>query len=223
MEKKYVLKVVRSNMTTGNGFKWGGVGETTVAPDWDPTPVCGGGLHGWLNGVGYTGCQSISDSEEALWLALEVEGEVVDLDRKVKFERAKTLFVGKMSEAAAVVAAHAGERGAVIGIVRSAGDESTVSGGDWSTVSGGDESTVSGGDWSTVSGGDESTVSGGDESTVSGREGSTVSGGPGSVLQLAYWDSRTRLVTAYVGENGIKPNTPYRLNKLNQFEEVVGK
>lgn len=29
-----------------NGFKWNPVGEWTVAPDWDPKPVCGGGLFG---------------------------------------------------------------------------------------------------------------------------------------------------------------------------------
>ena len=28
------------------GFRWSQQGEWTVAPDWDPAPVCGGGLHG---------------------------------------------------------------------------------------------------------------------------------------------------------------------------------
>lgn len=28
------------------GFRWKPVGQWTEAPDWDPEPVCGGGLHG---------------------------------------------------------------------------------------------------------------------------------------------------------------------------------
>ena len=325
MEKKYVLKVVRHDMTTRNHFKWGNVGDITVAPDWDPNPKCGGGLHGWLSGVGDIRCQDISESDGARWLVIEVEGEVVSLGGKVKFERGKTVFAGDMREAAAIVADLSGEQGSVIGIIRSGGDRSTVlggchstltggnysavsggdhsivtggdlsivtggehskvSGGDQSTVSGGYHSIVTGGDQSTVSGGDRSIVTGGDLSTVSGGNhsivtgmdrsivnggnystvrggaGSTVTGGVGStltggkyskvtggnfstlmggefstltggefstvkgdnwsVLQLLYWDGRKRLVIAYVGEDGIKPNTPYRLNNDHQFEEVV--
>lgn len=33
--------------------------------------------------------------------------------------------------------------------------------------------------------------------------------------------TRTRLATAYVGENGIKANTPYRLDENHQFKEVI--
>ena len=285
MGKKYVLKVVRRNMTTRDHFKWGDVGDITVAPDWDPNPKCGGGLHGWLSGVGDLRCQNISDSDGARWLVIEVEGEVVSLGGKVKFERGKTVFAGDMREAAAVVANLSGEQGSVIGIIRSGGDRSTVLGGCHSTltggnhsivtggdhsivtgrehskVSGGDQSTVSGGYHSIVTGGDCSTVTGGNYSTVTGWAGSTLTGGVGStvtggnystvtggnystvtggefstvtggefstvkgdnwsVLQLLYWDGRKRLVIAYVGEDGIKPNTPYRLNNDHQFEEVV--
>ena len=28
-----------------NGFYWAAVGQWTIAPDWDPQPRCGGGLH----------------------------------------------------------------------------------------------------------------------------------------------------------------------------------
>ena len=189
MEKKYVLKVVRSDLTTRDGFKWGGVGETTVALDWDPTPECGSGLHGWLNGVGDIRCQSISESDDALWLALEVEGEVVDLGGKVKFEKAKTLYVGTMSEAATVVADLAGEQGPVIGITRSGGDGSTILGGYSSKVSGGSDSVVSGGEGSTVSGGEGSTVSGGDRSMVSGGSHSPASGRSHSTVSGGHWST----------------------------------
>ena len=126
----------------------------------------------------------------------------------------------------------------------SSGDGSTVSGGDGSTVSSGDRSTVSGGDGSNVSSGYRSTVSGGDRSTVSGGDRSTVSGGDGAnsktglaglslatngivqadakgVLAIMRWDKkadRPRLEVAYVGENGIKANVPYRWD--GKFVEV---
>ena len=187
MSKSYVLKVVRSDMTTRNGFKWGGVGETTVAQDWAPTKECGNGLHGWLNGIGDISCQSISAEPGALWLTLEVDTlDVIDLSGKVKFPRALTLFMGSMIEAAVIVAEKANEQGPVIGITRSGGDRSTVSGGNRSMVSGGDRSTVSGGDDSTVSGGEGSTVSGGDRSMVSGGDSSTVSGGYRSTVSGGY-------------------------------------
>ena len=202
---QYVLKVVKPDMTTRGGFKWADVGGTTVAPDWSPMPTCGAGLHGWLSGIGDISCQSISDFEGAIWLALEVEGPVIDLGGKVKFQSAKTLFAGRLTDAASEVARLSGESGPVIGIVRA--------GGDYSTVSGGSRATVSGGDCSTVSGGSGATVSGGDCSTVSG--------GIGAALLLSYWDARTRIVVVYVGEGGVKPHTAYKLNSQHQFEEVV--
>jgi len=37
-----------------DGFQWGGRGEWTIAPDWDPEPKCGHGLHGQSpKGAGY--------------------------------------------------------------------------------------------------------------------------------------------------------------------------
>ena len=42
---KWMLR--RSNDGTSyGGFQWKPVGEWTEAPDWDPMPCCGGGLHG---------------------------------------------------------------------------------------------------------------------------------------------------------------------------------
>ena len=93
----------------------------------------------------------------------------------------------------------------------SGGHGSTVSGGYGSHVSGGAYSRVSGGDYSHVSGGYGSRVSGGYRSHVSGGDGSHVSGGDGSTLHLRYWDgARDRTAVAYVGEDGIEPDTFYK-------------
>jgi len=242
MKYVYALKTVKSDRTSHGGFRWKKRG-VVVAPDWNPDPVCGGGLHAFLRGEGNG---SLADwSTDALWLVLKIpEGTYVDLGGKIKFPRCTVVFCGDRKSATDKLQ-ELGCSGPIIGAYKvggyrstvSGGDRSTVSGGDRSTVSGGDRSTVSGGDRSTVSGGHESRVSGGDRSTVSGGHGSTVSGGhesrvsggyrstvsggDWSVLTLSYYDgTRHRLVTRYVGEDGIRANTKYRLNNAHKFEEV---
>jgi hypothetical protein len=200
MKYVYALKTVKSDLTSHGGFRWKKRG-VVVAPDWNPDPVCGGGLHAFLRGEGNG---SLADwSTDALWLVLQIpEGSYVDLDGKIKFPRCTVVFCGDRKSATDKLQ-ELGCSGPIIGAYKSGGYESTVSGGYGSTVSGGDRSTVSGGYESTVSGGDESTVSGGHE----------------SVLTLSYYDGvRRRLVTRYVGEGGIVANTAYRLNDAHEFE-----
>ena len=172
MSKSLVLKAVSSDMKSYGGFQWPGVGGVAVADDWDASPTCGGGLHGWLNGVGDASCQSWSKSPDAKWLVLSVDTEtLVDLWGKVKFPEAEVVHVGDKKSAGDVILA-TGFIGPVIG----------------ATVTGGDDATVT--------------------------------GGYGAILLLSFYSARKRVVTAYVGENGIKPNTPYRLNEAHEFEDV---
>ena len=188
MSKSLVLKAVSSDMKSYGGFQWPGVGGVAVADDWDASPTCGGGLHGWLNGVGDASCQSWSKSPDAKWLVLSVDTEtLVDLWGKVKFPEAEVVHVGDKKSAGAVILA-TGFIGPVIG--------------------------------ATVTGGDDATVTGGNYAMVTGGGNATVTGGHGAILLLSFYSARKRVVTAYVGENGIKPNTPYRLNEVHEFEEV---
>jgi hypothetical protein len=217
-----VMKVVGPDMRSYGGFLWPESGYVE-APDWDPQPACGRGLHGWLNGQGDYTCQSFTEIDGAKWLILEVDN-FIDLVGKVKFQSCTVVHCGTRQTATNYLL-QAGISGPIIGVTVSGGPNSRVSGGYGSTVSGGDGSTVSGGPnsrvsggygstvvggyGSTVSGGYGSTVSGGDGSTVSGGDGSTVSGGTGSVLILR--DCNYSPKTATVGENGILPDTPYIL------------
>jgi hypothetical protein len=98
------------------------------------------------------------------------------------------------------------------------GDYSTVTGGAGSTVTGGVDSTVTGGDYSTVTGGAGSTVTGGVDSTVIGGVDSIITGEHGSALSIKWYDSfRPRITVAYVGEDGIEPNVPYKLDANRKF------
>lgn len=57
--------------------------------------------------------------------------------------------------------------------------------------------------------------------TLTGGYGSTLTGGDDSTLSIKWWDGhRTRISIAYVGEDGIKPNTPYRLDNNGRFVEA---
>ena len=70
--------------------------------------------------------------------------------------------------------------------------------------------------------GDNGRAVGAAYSTVSGGYGATVSGGYGASLSLKWFDgTRHRFAVAYVGEDGIKPNTKYRLNDKQKFVEVA--
>ena len=292
MSKSLVLKVVSADMKSYGGFQWPGVGGIAVAADWDASPVCGGGLHGWLNGVGYLACQSWSDDPMSKWLVLSVNTDtIVDTDGKVKFPKAEVVHVGDRKSASDVILA-TGFIGPVIGATVTGGDGATVTGGDdatvtggygatvtggnyatvtggcgatvtgrysatvtggdratvtggyGATVKGGDGATVTGGDGATVTGGDDATVTGGygatvkggdratvkggdgakvtggDGATVTGGYGATVKGGCNAVLSLIFYKGRRMTVIVRVGENGIRANTPYKLNDCNKFEEI---
>jgi hypothetical protein len=98
-----------------------------------------------------------------------------------------------------------------------------VTGGHYSTVTGGLRATVTGGDGATVTGGNGATVTGGDRATVTGGNGATVAGGNGATLVLSRQDGeRRRVAVAYVGEGGIEPAVPYRLDGEGVFVPAVG-
>jgi len=51
-----------------------------------------------------------------------------------------------------------------------------------------------------------------------------VSAGENGCIALTWWDGSKRsyrIEVGYIGENGIKPNTPYQLNADHKFEEVI--
>jgi hypothetical protein len=130
VSKSLVLKAVSSDMKSYGGFQWPGVGGVAVADDWDASPTCGGGLHGWLNGVGDASCQSWSKSPDAKWLVLSVDTEtLVDLWGKVKFPEAEVVHVGDKKSAGDVILA-TGFIGPVIGATVTGGDDATVTGGE---------------------------------------------------------------------------------------------
>jgi hypothetical protein len=209
----YILRTCNVYMQSHGGFQWPTEG-VVEAPDWNPAPKCGNGLHGFLWGEGDAALADWSDS--AKWIVAKVAAtDIVDLGGKVKFPRAEVVFVGNRFDATQFIREH-GARGAIIGI--------TLTGGECSTLSGGARSTLTGGARSTLTGGEGSTLTGGEGSTLTGGYGSTLTGGEGSTISIRYYDgARYRIAVAYVGESGIEPNVPYKVNNKGQFVKHEGK
>jgi len=175
----YVLRTCNPDMTSYGGFRWPESGPVE-APDWDASPHCGNGLHGFFWGEGDGGLASWD--ENAKWLVVAVESStIVDIGGKVKFPRGEVVFVGNRFDATQRIRA-LGARGAVVGITLTGGDRATLTGGDRATLTGGDGATLTGGDGATLTGGDRATLTGGDGATLTGGDRATLTGGDGATL-----------------------------------------
>lgn len=106
MNEVLVLKSVNADMTAWSNFRYPRSGWVQC-DEWDPTAVCGGGLHGFLWGQG-DGDYATS-APDAKWLVLRVaSGDIVNMIDKVKFRGGYVVFVGTRSEAAAYIREHGG-------------------------------------------------------------------------------------------------------------------
>ena len=110
MEQRQIDSLVKEALETGNwmlrrsdggkaygGFQWNPVGEWTEAPDWNPQPVCGGGLHGSApEAFGYF------ERRPTIEFCI-TEGKRVTIgDDKIKVPRAMILLVNQLPEGLSV-------------------------------------------------------------------------------------------------------------------------
>ncbi|NMZ77521.1 hypothetical protein HBO32_30965 [Pseudomonas nitroreducens] len=223
------------------------VGAMVEAPDWKKNDECGNGLHGWLFGQGDHGCSSSINEEGAKWLVVEVIlSDTIALGGKVKFPRCTIRHIGDKASATqfleeneqrakdvAVIGAcrQVGEKSVVqVGALgtasagnegtASAGYKGTASAGYKGTASAGNEGTASAGYKGTASAGNEGTASAGNEGTASAGYKGTASAGEKGEIRIRYWDKkaeRYRTVIGYIGEDGLEPNTPYKLDDNRKF------
>ena len=214
-----VLRVCRADMSSRSGFSWPAeVGAEVSAPDWKNNKECGNGLHGWLYGQGDHSCVSYWEDAEAKWMVLEVpSADIVMLGGKCKFPSAVVRFVGTKSAAADFILANEPQalNGAVIGACLKVGDGEVVLVGSLGTATAGYRGTATAGESGTATADYRGTA-------TAGNYGTATAGESGE-LRIQRWDdkaSRYRTVLGYVGENGIKADTAYRLNDKHEFEEV---
>ncbi len=109
-----------------------------------------------------------------------------------------------------------------------AGYKGTATAGRWGTATAGRWGTATAGRWGTATAGDKGTATAGDEGTATaGDEGTATAGYKGTAtagekgeIRIRYWDEkadRYRTVIGYIGEDGLEPNVPYRLNADHKF------
>ena len=213
---RFILRTCQPDGTSRNGFRWPlVVGEVAVAPDWNDRRECGGGLHGLPDGVGDGTLLDWSDG--AVWLVAEVPADagLVDLDGKVKVERCIVAHVGDRVSCAEFLVAQ-GCDGAIVARTATAGDGGTATAGDGGTATAGNDGTATAGDGGTATAGYRGTATAGD--------GGTATAGDGGLIGILWWDvasSCYRRNFAEVGDGGLKPNTPYRLDSdTHEFVEV---
>ena len=203
-DKVLILRSTGPDRKSHGGFQWPESGYVE-APDWDPDPSvsCGNGLHGLLWGQGAIGLTS-PGATDRVWQVVEVDpADIADVNvpDKVRFRCGTVLLsTADRVKAASLVAASA-PAGIVVPFgSATAGYRGSATAGDYGSATAGDYGTATAGYGGTATAGDYGTVC------------------------VKWWDGdRYRLVVGYVGEDGIEPNTPYRVvdGKLVAADEAV--
>jgi hypothetical protein len=198
------LKSLPANRKAYNGFEWPAeVGVIVEAPDWTPAAMCGGGLHGLIDGRGNVGLLRLD--KDAIWYAFEsvdAEGNVSDDDAvaidcdKGKCRRAIIRAVGTREQATSWLVA-AGCTGVHFG-------------------------TATAGNYGTATAGNEGTATAGDEGTATAGNRGTATAGNGGILIIHWWNGdRSNPSVAKVGNDGIMPNVAYRLDGDGKFIKAI--
>ena len=180
----YGLRTCNADMTSRGGFAWPREGWVE-APDWDPSPECGGGLHFLRNGEG--DADLLSHDADAVWqVIMSYESETVDIDNtKSKAKRCNVLLSGPWHEATAKLRSLVGSDKRIPYVCETAGDRSVQTAGYYSVQTAGDRSVQ------------------------------TAGGGSVLICRWCdVTTGHFRISVAIVGNGGtLKPNTPYRVSK----------
>ena len=145
MSKVLILRVCNKDRASFDGFQWPESGPVECPPPdpkkpgshWDPKPVFGNGLHGWLwgEGDGYLG----TVFPDSRWLVVEVlESDIVYLDGCVKFPKGEVVFCGSRSKAADYLASYDNIYKVIIGRTLAVGDGESAHVGDYGYAMAGD-------------------------------------------------------------------------------------
>ena len=194
---RLILRTCKADGTSYHDFKWPSeVGALVEAPDWDPSPCCGGGLHGYLWGEGHG--QQLRQEDDAIWQVVEVpdDDEIVHIteydaaDLKMKFCRGSMAFSGSRDDAIAYVAERAPGK-AVYGAKVIVGLRGTATAGDSGIATAGDSGAATAGDRGEI--------------------------------RIRYWhqdSDRYRCAIGYVGESEIESGAKYRCTEAGVLVPV---
>jgi len=188
------LRTCKKDGSSYGGYKWNlEVGAVNKALDYNDRPECGGGLHGLKNGIGDADYLDFSD--DAVGVVFSADADIIEFDGKAKVRFARIEFVGAITDCAAYIHAQTGLDGIIM---------QTAIAGIRGQATAGNRGQATAGDGGTATAGDE---------------GQATAGYDGTII-IKYWNGkRYKYKIGYTGED-VKPNTKYRLNDNNEFEEV---
>ena len=133
----------------------------------------------------------------------------------------ETVLVGPLGTA---TAGYRGTATAGESATATAGNYGTATAGNYATATAGNYGTATAGYRGTATAGYCGTATAGNYGTATVGDRGTATAGYQGEIRIRWWDtkaSRNRTAIAYVGEDGIKADTKYRLNDRHQFEEVA--
>ena len=199
--KVLILRTCKADMTpefeNANGVVYPPSGWVE-APDWDPRPECGRGLHGLLWAQGNYGL--LSARHDAKFLVIEADAkDVVTIDdQKVKFRGGNVMAVfDRWWQAFAYILPRRPVR---------ASDKVATG------YSGHAAATGDSGHAAATGNSGHAAATGNYGHAACLAFGGRAKAGPNGLVALGWHDgNRGRLVVGYVGEDGIKPDTWYRV------------
>ena len=238
-----VLRACHSDMSSSNDFVWPAAGYVE-APDWEPTSVCGKGLHGWAHGHGDGSVSNYWDVD-CKWLIVKVKVKhLIDLGDKVKFKCGKVIYCGDRKGATDYMLANDPivHTQPVVGAIIELGDNGNAntghkgisitgsngtsisgcygeskSGYEGISISGFKGTSTSGFKGSSTSGYMGTSISGHNGTSITGEFGSARSGPAGNIVIKYYRNGRFMLKTGNIGFDGLKPDVLYTLNASQEF------
>ena len=198
--KVYLLRTSDKDGKSHGGFQWPKEGYVE-APDWNPEPTCGGGLHGLPWGDGGWELLDATDYTR-IWQVLEADAQdVVSIDgRKSKARCGNVIYSGNMADAMAKVLACQWRIDEIVAVALADKAANTSSGNSSTAASSGDSSKAA--------------SSGDNTITMAAGTGCIVQAGNNGCFASCYYDeklNRNRILIGYVGEDGILPDTPYTI------------
>ena len=100
-------------------------------------------------------------------------------------------------------------------------DYAVVAVGDSETATAGFGGTATAGYEGTATAGNDGTATAGNGGTAMAGERGTATAGYRGRISLLHWDgNRYRLITGYIGEDGLLPDTAYKLDSNGKFVKV---
>ncbi len=216
--KTLAVRVINADKTSYGGFvNATEPGAVIVAPDWDPEPTCGHGIHGWLWGIGRGGKEHAGDK---IWQVVEVPDDGVDLGGKWKWKQVTVVYSGNQAECMELTMEGRQkyiQENSAASTSGSKSSASTSGSGSSASTSGARSSASTSGNYSSAS------TSGDSSPAVCAGINCEACAGQHSFIALGYIDND--ILKYKVGFTGSEPgqlkaHTWYKLDQNNEFIEV---